>query len=241
MKYKYTKELIQRAVDDSKSIADMIRFFGLSVTGGNHGNMKQRIVQYNIDISHFKPGGFTTENQSKKRKTAKDILIKGSENKREYPHLLRRALIEIGRNHVCESCDCGTVWKNIPLTLQIDHIDGDYSNNHPDNLRFLCPNCHSQTPTFGNKKKPKCCKLCGEEFYPNHKTHTFCSTICSNKSKSSVRLKKIVWPSDSDLKKMVNETNFSVVGKSLGVSDNAVRKHLKIGERLSPNGNVTQR
>lgn len=42
-------------------------------------------------------------------------------------------------------------WCGDKIPLDIDHIDGDFRNNFPDNLRFLCPNCHRQTPTWGNK------------------------------------------------------------------------------------------
>ena len=50
-------------------------------------------------------------------------------------------------------CECGhtDVWNNKPLVLQLDHVDGNSDNNHPDNLRLLCPNCHTQTDTFGSK------------------------------------------------------------------------------------------
>jgi transposase-like protein len=48
---------------------------------------------------------------------------------------------------------CGNTGKhnNLPLKLQVDHIDGNNSNNILDNLRFLCPNCHSQTSTYSGK------------------------------------------------------------------------------------------
>ena len=42
-----------------------------------------------------------------------------------------------------------------PLTLAVDHVDGDFSNNEPDNVRFLCPNCHSQTEDFAGRSKNK--------------------------------------------------------------------------------------
>ena len=54
-----------------------------------------------------------------------------------------------------EGCyTCGiTSWCDSPITLELDHIDGNALNNSPDNLRMLCPNCHSQTPTYKNKNK----------------------------------------------------------------------------------------
>ena len=52
---------------------------------------------------------------------------------------------------ICKKCGCGEMWNNIPLTLQLDHIDGNSDNNIPSNLRLLCPNCHSQTDTYGSK------------------------------------------------------------------------------------------
>lgn len=51
----------------------------------------------------------------------------------------------------CSECGLGPNWNNKPLTLQVDHIDGDNQNNDLDNLRLLCPNCHSQTETFAGK------------------------------------------------------------------------------------------
>ena len=56
----------------------------------------------------------------------------------------------------CAVCNISN-WQNVPLTLQVDHIDGNSDNNLPDNLRLLCPNCHSQTDTYkgGNKKRLK--------------------------------------------------------------------------------------
>ena len=54
------------------------------------------------------------------------------------------------RGEICEICGI-TEWNGKPLTLQIDHIDGDRTNNHLDNLMILCPNCHTQTDTYGSK------------------------------------------------------------------------------------------
>jgi len=54
-------------------------------------------------------------------------------------------------NYSCVDCGCGEEYNRKPLTLHIDHIDGNSDNNFPKNLRTLCPNCHSQTETYGSK------------------------------------------------------------------------------------------
>lgn len=51
----------------------------------------------------------------------------------------------------CAKCDLGPEWRQQPLTLQLDHINGDCEDDRLANLRFLCPNCHTQTPTWGHR------------------------------------------------------------------------------------------
>ena len=52
----------------------------------------------------------------------------------------------------CTICKI-TDWQGNPISLHLDHIDGNPGNNLPNNLRLLCPNCHSQTESFGAKNK----------------------------------------------------------------------------------------
>jgi hypothetical protein len=58
------------------------------------------------------------------------------------------------RGNNCEVCGIRE-WNHKPLSLEIDHIDGNHSNNDPDNLRIICPNCHSQTDTYKAKNVGK--------------------------------------------------------------------------------------
>jgi hypothetical protein len=58
-------------------------------------------------------------------------------------------------DYKCKKCKLENSWKGEPLTLHLDHISGDRKDNTLTNLRWLCPNCHSQTPTHGSKKDNK--------------------------------------------------------------------------------------
>ena len=53
----------------------------------------------------------------------------------------------------CSICNQPPEWMGKPLTMIVDHIDGNAGNNMPENLRLLCPHCNSQTPTFSGRNK----------------------------------------------------------------------------------------
>lgn len=77
----------------------------------------------------------------------------------------------------CSACGIGNQWNDLPLTLQIDHVNGDPTDHRIENLRLLCPNCHSQTSTFGRKgyTSSNVCVDCGVVVSRNHKLCKKCS------------------------------------------------------------------
>jgi len=150
---KYTKEMLEDAVEHSTSVMGVLRYLGLTQAGGTHAHISRMIKKFGIDTSHF----VRFQNGSHKvRLKPEQILVRISRGaNRTKPHLLRRALLEIGRPYRCELCSNDGTWMGHSLMLDVDHIDGDFHNNLADNLRFLCPNCHSQTQNFAGRSKNK--------------------------------------------------------------------------------------
>ena len=64
---------------------------------------------------------------------------------------IKKYLID-SRDRKCESCN-NFEWMGLPISISVHHIDGNFRNNNPTNLKLLCPNCHAQTPNFGKKNK----------------------------------------------------------------------------------------
>jgi hypothetical protein len=145
------------AVRTSKSFREVIRKLDLAEAGGGYLVCKARIIELNLDTSHFlgqrancgpaHRGGFP-------KKSHEQLLIIGIPGSPPVnTHRLRRAMIEYGFAQICSICTGLPVWNGRDLTLQIDHRNGQRWDNRPENVRFVCPNCHSQTETFGSRNR----------------------------------------------------------------------------------------
>jgi Zn finger protein HypA/HybF involved in hydrogenase expression len=87
------------------------------------------------------------------RLLVEDWLAGGAKSQWKYsiPAWAKAYLIET-RTHRCECCN-NIEWCEKPIPLEVDHISGDSTDNSLENLRLLCPNCHSQTPTYKSKNR----------------------------------------------------------------------------------------
>ena len=153
---KYTREMLVEAVAASVSMSDVLRFFGLPLNGGCHAHLRRRLDQFDIDTSHFLGRAHARGKASPRRQGPREILVlRPPDAKRQSPTTLRRALVQGGRPYQCAECGLGAEWNALPLTLQVDHIDGRFWDCRAANLRFLCPNCHTQTATYAGRNRPR--------------------------------------------------------------------------------------
>lgn len=219
--------MLQEAVDNSSSVMGVLRFLNLPMAGGTHSHISSRLKSFEIDTNHFTGQGHN-KGKLMPKKPASEVLVKRDPGSaRERTNLLKRSMIEVGIPYTCSWCSLQEVWNGLPLVLHIDHVNGDWLDNTIGNLRFLCPNCHSQTATYCKtqaarvpkvrkpRPQPKLCQ-CGVEISKRSQT---CRSCRHNDT-------VIDWPSAEVLVQMVESSNYSAVGRQLGVSDNAVRKRI---------------
>lgn len=152
---KYTKELLAPIVTDALSIADVIKKLGLPVSGSMYRWIPEVIDRHGLDRSHFlgirKNSGALHVGGPKKLHWTEVLVLDRLNGTKEQSPKLRRAMIESGMLYACTDCQLQDCWNGKPITLQIEHRNGNPLDNRRENVCFMCPNCHSQTSTHSVK------------------------------------------------------------------------------------------
>lgn len=219
----------ENIVHQSNSIADICRRFKFGIKGGTYTAIKKRIETEKIDTSHFQP----LHRAKWASYVTKDVFLsrlqKHTSLNRDF---VKRKLIEFDLvKNQCVECSMGTIWNNKPLVLHLDHINGDGLDYRLENLRLLCPNCHTQTSTFAGRKMKKYyrCSVCGNQTAGYGERCFDCGQVSR---------RKIIRPSKVELERMVLELPMTKIAKQFGVSDNAVRKWCKSYGMVGVTGNA---
>lgn len=231
-KKRYLKENFEPVVKNSRSLKEILENLGILCRGGSYTTVKKYIKLYDIDTSHF----YTKEElynntigryvNNKLRSDLGEMLVENSKCKNT-SHLKNRLYKEGLKERQCEDCGQTEDWRGKKMSLILDHINGNPTDNRIENLQILCPNCNATTETFsrGHKKIKK---------QKESKNFCSCGKEINKKSKSCINcvdktnLKKVKnRPKYEALKCEVENFGYSAAGRKYGVSDNAVRKWIK--------------
>lgn len=231
------EEEFKRICNTANNMAEAARLTGLHPTTFRH---KAKALGCYKPNQNNRPA-YTPRSLSAEEVTERYL----SNNKNIYSSTLRKLLIKHGfKDACCELCGL-SAWRGKPIPLELHHIDGDRYNNKLDNLRVLCPTCHSWLTQGNNfetekdfikyiprKTTPKVkkehplytavCPNCNKEFQTHTATQKYCSKACAHAKDRRFEI------SAEDLLAMFKEeANYTKIAKKLGVSDNAVKKRCK--------------
>ena len=255
-KRSWTDDALTQTVMNNFSMANVLRALNLKVTGSNYRTIRRHILRLCLSTSHWTGQGHLrgkTCPWSKARSLPlAEIMVVNSTYTSTVG--LKQKLVKTGiLEYECSICHL-VEWCGKPLSLQLDHINGIHNDHRLENLRILCPNCHSQTPTFAGKNRknqegivrlegfaPPIAALTASAFdaemstippqprKPKQKPCPHCGDLINIKSKKCSKCKptKIQWPSAEELERLVWTVPVSNLSKQLGVSDKAVEKRCK--------------
>lgn len=140
----FTKEELEKIVQNSCSLREVLKTIGYTVSGDNNKTLKKRLTEYNIDYSHFSKAG-----RNKIERNENNVFIQNSTASQR----TLRLWYEKGNytEYKCSICGQEPFWNGKELTLTLDHINGVNNDDRLENLRWVCPNCDRQLSTFAGK------------------------------------------------------------------------------------------
>jgi len=151
----WTDESLIVVVRKSRSIRQVLISLGLKPVGGNYNQISKHIKRLDLDIGHFTGKGWNVGGHFHPRVAIPitDLLIRNSDFE-SYKVKLRLFKEKI-KVPICELCGWSVNASDGRIPVELDHINRDHRDNRLNNLRILCPNCHSLQPTHRGINKVK--------------------------------------------------------------------------------------
>jgi hypothetical protein len=220
-----SKSELQEIINTSSSYKDILIKLGFKSYSANRGTLNKRFASEKFDFTLFNENVKTLRNKimgslkdTNSKYTHEDFLKENCERGR---NLVRRFILKNNLiDYKCEKCGNAGEWIGQKITLQLEHKNGINNDNRLENLCFLCPNCHSQTPTWGAKrmKKDYFCDICGAETCGYGKK---CSK-CDGNDKRKFNI------SQEEMKALLLVESIESIGRRYGVNGNSIRKRCKV-------------
>jgi hypothetical protein len=147
-------ELLIVSVQESFSIRMVIQKLGLIPAGGNYDQVKRRIKELSLDTSHFTGMGWNTGQRQRTMVPAAPIEQILTIDSLVQSFKLKKRLFSLKlKEPKCEICGWAEVSVDGRIPVELDHINGVHTDNRIENLRILCPNCHSLQSTHRGRNK----------------------------------------------------------------------------------------
>ena len=194
MRSTITVEQQKEAVENSFSVAGVMRYLGKNPSTGHHDRIKKLIIQYGIDTTHFTGQGWNAGS------IQYDTYEVFSENSKAPRYKVRKYVIRDSLiPYKCAFCGNTGEWLGKPMALELDHINGKPNDHRLSNLRFLCPNCHATTDTY-----------CGKNKQP------------SEKKQYKTKVNEVKRPTQQELKTLLAEMSKNSIAKHFHVSPTTI-------------------
>jgi hypothetical protein len=225
---------LRAAIAQATSWAGTLRFLGYGAKGANYRTVQRWASRWGIGADHFDPSDGRRRASKARATPLEEALVQNSTYSRGK---LKERLLDAGlKQRRCEICGQDEWWNGRRMSLVLDHINGVANDHRLENLRIVCANCAATFNTHCGRNLPRerICPGCSRPFAPRDIRHRYCSRQCWG-AINSARLLGVPQPSHRKAQRPPYEqllaeiaaTSYSAVGRTYGVSGNAVRKWVR--------------
>ncbi len=228
------------AVAASLSWAESLRRLGMCHTGGARMILRKYVEQWGISTSHFDANAARRAAIRQVPTPLAEILVESSSYSRG--HLKARLFAAGLKERRCELCGQDDMWQGRPMSLVLDHINGVRTDHRITNLRIVCPNCNATLDTHCGRRLEltdvkRDCARCGKSYEARYTRQHYCSSECGQRhdrrGRPNLGARRAERPPHAQLLSEVATLGWSATGRKYGVSDNAIRKWVRVYENES--------